>query len=81
MRRSIKHYMSVKIRLTRLGKKNDPFYRIIAIDESRKRGGQALEVLGHWHPQSNQVEVKKENITAWVSKGARLSPAVTKLMQ
>ena len=72
--------MSVKIRLTRQGKKNDPFYRIVAIDESRKRGGQALEILGFWHPQSNLVEVKKENIDSWVSKGAQVSPAVSKLM-
>lgn len=72
--------MSVKIRLTRVGKRNDPFYRIVAIDESSPREGEALETLGYWHPKSKQVEVKKGEIEAWVKKGAMVSQAVTKLL-
>lgn len=73
--------MSVKIRLTRLGKRNDPFYRVVAIDESSKREGQALDTLGYWHPKANQVEVKKDAIEAWIKKGAVASAAVKKLLQ
>lgn len=70
----------VKIRLTKLGKRNDHFYRVIAIDESRKNGGQALEILGFWYPKKNDVKVDKDAIQKWVSKGAQVSPAVAKLI-
>jgi small subunit ribosomal protein S16 len=69
----------VKIRLTKLGKRNDHFYRIIAIDESKKNGGQALQVFGHWHPKTGDKKIDKAAIEAWVAKGAQVSPAVTKL--
>lgn len=70
----------VKIRLKRLGKKNAPFYRIVAISEGKKVGGKDLEVLGTWHPASGTKEVNKEAIEAWVKKGAQVSDAVKKLM-
>jgi small subunit ribosomal protein S16 len=70
----------VKIRLTKLGKRNDHFFRIIAIDESRKNGGEALEILGFWYPKNGDKKVNKEAIAAWVSKGAQVSSAVTKLL-
>lgn len=70
----------VKIRLTKLGKRNDHFYRIIAIDESKKNGGQALEVLGFWHPKTTDKKIDKAGIERWVAKGAQVSAAVTKLI-
>ena len=70
----------VKVRLVRLGKKKDPFYRIVAIDHKRKNSGKALEVLGHWHPKSDLKQVEKKKIQAWVDKGAQLSDAVKKLL-
>lgn len=70
----------VKIRLARQGKTNDPFYRIVAIPSQRKLGGKALEILGYWHPKSDQKEVNKKGIQAWVKKGAQVSPRVQKLM-
>lgn len=70
----------VKIRLTKLGKKNDHFYRIVAIEKSRKNMGKALEILGYWYPKSNEKKVNKAAIEAWVAKGAQVSPTVTKLM-
>lgn len=71
----------VKIRLTRQGKKNDPFYRIIAIDHQAKRSGKALEILGHWHPRENVKKVNKKAIEKWVAQGAQVSPAVEKLLK
>lgn len=73
--------MSVKIRLARQGKKNDPVYRVVAIDESSKREGEALETLGFWHPKSKQLEIKKQAVEAWHKKGATITPAVTKLLE
>lgn len=71
----------VKVRLSKVGRKKDPFFRIIAIDESKKNIGKALELLGYWNPRKNDIEVKKEQIKAWVAKGAIVSDAVKKLME
>lgn len=70
----------VKIRLTKLGKRNDHFFRVIAIDESKKNGGEALEILGFWNPGTGDKKINKAAIATWVSKGAQISPAVTRLM-
>ncbi len=71
----------IKVRLARLGKRNDPFYRIVAIDERKKRGGAALEILGHWHPAKNDKKIDKKAIDNWVSKGAQLSTGVRNLLE
>lgn len=70
----------IKIRLSRKGATNNAFYRIIAVDESKKRDGKALEVLGYWHPSKDVKKVEKDKIKLWVSKGAKTSPAVDRLM-
>ncbi|OGM28859.1 30S ribosomal protein S16 [Candidatus Woesebacteria bacterium RIFCSPHIGHO2_01_FULL_41_10] len=71
----------VTIRLTRGGKKNDPFYRIVAIDKADKLSGKALAILGHWYPKKDTKVLDKKAIDAWVQKGARVSDAVKNLMK
>ena len=73
----------VKLRLVRMGAKKRPFYRIIAIDERRKRNGRALEFLGTYDPKQNpeRVQIRSEALEAWVAKGAQLSPTVKSLMR
>ena len=73
----------LKIRLKRAGAKKRPFYRIIAIDERRKRDGRALEYLGTYDPkiEPEQVVIRTEAVNAWVAKGAQLSPIVKSLMR
>ena len=56
--------MPVKIRLQRQGKKNSPFYRVIAIDEAKKRSGQPLEVVGFWYPEKNDKKIDKKKTPA-----------------
>lgn len=70
----------VKIRLSRGGANNSPLYRIVATDESRKRGGKALEVLGFWHPKKNTKKIDLKKIKDWVEKGAKITKAVEKIM-
>ncbi|KKS77638.1 MAG: 30S ribosomal protein S16 [Candidatus Woesebacteria bacterium GW2011_GWB1_43_14] len=70
----------VKIRLSRGGKRNDPSYRIIAIDSRKKRGGESLAVLGFWHPKSKLIKIDRKKIDEWAEKGAQISPAVIKLI-
>lgn len=71
----------IRIRLARHGKKNDPFYRIVAIERKTKRGGRPLATLGHWHPKSDEVKVDKKGIEEFVKKGAQVSEAVKKLIK
>lgn len=71
----------IKIRLARFGKKNDPFYRVVAIDERKKTTGQSLEVVGYWHPRTELKEVDTKKIKSWEEKGAIVTPAVKKLIK
>jgi small subunit ribosomal protein S16 len=71
----------VKIRLARAGKKNDPVYRIVAIDERKKLNGKAISILGHWHPAKNEKTIDKKGIAEWLAKGAKLTPGVAKLLK
>lgn len=74
--------MAVKIRLSRTGRTNSPFYRIIAIDSRKQRDGASLEILGAYDPiKKVLVEFAPEKIEAWVSKGAIISDAVKKLQR
>lgn len=70
----------VTIRLSRLGRTKDPFYRIVAVDHTKKLTGANLGVLGTWNPREKKVQIDKKEIAKWVAKGAKVSPAVAKLM-
>lgn len=70
----------IKIRLERRGKKNSPFYRIVATDQRNKIGGNSLETLGYWNPKTKEKSIKKDLIKKWVEKGAQVSEAVKKLL-
>ena len=72
--------MAVKIRLSRIGKKNAPFYRIVAIDERKKRDGASLEILGTYNPRSGEfVQFHEARIQHWIGLGAQETDAVKKL--
>jgi small subunit ribosomal protein S16 len=73
----------VKIRLTRVGTKKKPYYRIIAVDSRKKRDGAWLENLGVYQPlkqEDEQVMLQQERIKEWLSKGARPSHTVKVLL-
>jgi len=70
----------VKIRLARGGSKNRPFYRVVAISSTRRRGGEPLEILGFWNPANNEKKIDKKALEAWVLKGAQVSDAVKDLL-
>ncbi len=73
----------VKIRLTRRGAKKRPFYRIVAIDGRKQRDGRPLEFLGTYDPIPNpeRVDIKVEQLEAWIAKGAQMSPTVRSLVK
>lgn len=72
--------MAVKIRLTRLGKKKKPVYRIIAIDGRSKRDGAALENLGTYDPIKKElIQYHADRVNYWLQQGAQASNAVEKI--
>ena len=76
--------MAVKIRMTRMGRRHRPFYRINAIDSRASRDGKVLEKLGHFDPiekdPEKQVVLQKERIEYWLSKGAIASDTVAQIL-
>ncbi len=70
----------LKIRLARHGKRNDPHYRIVCIQDYKKNKGEPLAVLGYWHPKSGLKKIDKNLIEEWTKKGAQKSAAVKKLL-
>lgn len=73
----------VKVRLTRMGSKKSPFYRIIATHSRTPRDGRFLEILGYYDPVKNPavLHVKQERVDYWVSVGAQMSDTVASLLR
>jgi small subunit ribosomal protein S16 len=75
--------MAVKMRLTRIGGKGKPSYRVIVADSDSPRDGKFLEILGNYDPQKNPAEVilKEDRVREWLSKGAKPTLTVSQLLQ
>ncbi len=72
--------MAVKIRFSRIGKKKMPVYRIVAVDERKKRDGAVLENLGTYNPLSSEIiKFDKDRVDAWIAQGAVASDAVKRV--
>lgn len=75
--------MAVKIRLTRMGAKKNPFYRIIVADERAPRDGRFIEEIGTYDPnqEPKAVKVNEELAKKWLSNGAQPTEIVGKLLK
>ena len=75
--------MAVKLRLTRVGSKKNPVYRIVAADSRSPRDGKFLEIVGRYNPQTDPstIEVDEERVRDWLSKGAQPSGTVQRLLK
>ena len=71
--------MAVKLRLTRLGAKGKPTYRIVATDSRRPRDGQYLELIGTYAPLDSETKINEEIALKWLNNGAVLSDTVRNL--
>ena len=71
------------IRLARVGARKQPYYRVVVIEKERARNGRPVEVVGTYNPRTSPAtfDLKRERITYWVSKGAKCSERVTKLLK
>jgi small subunit ribosomal protein S16 len=70
------------IRLSRRGAKKQPHYRVVVIEKERARDGRSVEVVGTYNPRTNpaSIELKRDRIDYWRSKGAQLSETVARLL-
>ncbi|MFH1661956.1 MAG: 30S ribosomal protein S16 [Candidatus Falkowbacteria bacterium] len=68
------------IRLSRIGKKNKPMYRLIISEKSKDPYGKALEILGSYNPHTKELIAKAERIKYWISKGSGVSNSVNNLL-
>jgi small subunit ribosomal protein S16 len=75
--------LAVKLRLTRVGSKKNPVYRIVAADSRSPRDGKFLEIVGRYNPQTDPstIELDEERIRDWLSKGAQPSDTVARLLK
>jgi len=69
------------IRMTRMGRKKKPFYRIVVTDSRKRRDGGWIESIGHYNPVSadKTLVIDNERLNYWVSVGAQMSPTVKRL--
>ncbi|MBN2284448.1 MAG: 30S ribosomal protein S16 [Deltaproteobacteria bacterium] len=75
--------MAVKIRLTRMGAKKKPYYRIVVADSEAPRDGRFIEIVGNYDPLQDppEINVKEDRIAEWLSKGAKPTATVSDLLR
>jgi len=77
--------MAVKIRLTRIGMKKAPYYRVVAADDRYPRDGRFLETLGSYNPRAKEdkekVQINMDRINYWLERGAQPSVTVRNILK
>lgn len=68
------------IRLSRIGKKNKPMYRLIISEKAKDPYGRSLEILGSYNPHSKELKVNSEKVNYWLQKGSGISPSANNLL-
>ncbi|MBE6611618.1 MAG: 30S ribosomal protein S16 [Ruminococcaceae bacterium] len=75
--------MAVKLRLTRMGAKKNPYYRVVVADSRYPRDGRFIEVIGTYNPMTEPAEIKIDNEKAqtWLKNGAQPTETVKALLK
>jgi small subunit ribosomal protein S16 len=75
--------MSVKLRLTRVGKTKQPHYRVVAADSRRARDGRFIEILGQYNPRGEPsvINIDNDKAVKWLQQGAQPTERVRKLLE
>jgi len=73
----------VRLRLRRVGLRNQPSYRIVAADKEKSRDGRFLEIVGFYNPRTepSTIELKEDRIFSWLSQGAQPSDSVAQIFK
>ena len=75
--------MAVRMRLTRVGSKKNPIYRVVVADGRSPRDGRFIEIVGRYNPQTDPstIELDETKVKDWLAKGAQPSGPVAKLIK
>jgi small subunit ribosomal protein S16 len=75
--------LAVRLRLTRVGGKKDPVWRVVVADQRSPRDGRFIETVGQYNPQTSPSTIKldEERIRDWLAKGAQPSDQVRRLLR
>ena len=75
--------MAVRMRLTRVGSKKNPIYRVVVADSRSPRDGRFIEIVGRYNPQTDPstIELDEAKVKDWLAKGAQPSDPVAKLIK
>jgi small subunit ribosomal protein S16 len=75
--------VSVRLRLTRVGGRKDPKWRVVVADQRSPRDGRVIETLGHYDAQTSPstIVIDEERARTWLARGAQPSEAVAKLLR
>ena len=75
--------MAVRLRLTRIGGKKDPVWRVVAADQRSPRDGRVIEILGHYNAQTDPstISIDEDKVKGWLSRGAQPTATVRKLLR
>jgi small subunit ribosomal protein S16 len=75
--------MSVRLRLTRVGSKKNPIWRVVVADQRSPRDGRFIETIGHYNPQTepSTIVIDQQRLEHWLSRGAQPSGTVRKLIR
>ncbi len=75
--------MAVRLRLTRVGGKKDPIWRVVVADQRSPRDGRVIETIGHYNAQTNPstIVIDEERARSWLARGAQPSDTVRKLLR
>lgn len=75
--------MAIKLKLSRLGSKKHPFYRVVAARDETRRDGRPLEFLGYYDPMKNPPDIKLDivKIREWLARGAEPTTTVKSLLK
>ncbi|MFQ6117335.1 MAG: 30S ribosomal protein S16 [Candidatus Bipolaricaulia bacterium] len=72
--------MAAKIRLKRIGRRHQPSYRVVVVDEAKPRDGAVVDDLGYFNPIQEKLEVDKARALDWLLKGAQPSDTARRLL-
>lgn len=70
----------LKIRLSRIGKRGQAYFRLVVVEHTKKPKGKYLELLGSYDPHKKTLQAKKDRIEHWIGQGVQLSPTVNNLL-
>ncbi|HEY5262534.1 MAG TPA: 30S ribosomal protein S16 [Solirubrobacteraceae bacterium] len=75
--------MAVRLRLTRIGARKDPIWRVVVADQRSQRDGRVIETIGHYNPQTNPstITLDEERARHWLALGAQPTQTVRKLLR